>query len=149
MDSAVERLPLPDHGGQRFQIVFPTDLAQVGEAVEAVVDCCRTAGVMSSRLRFRLRTVTAEALANAIRYGNRNDPARVVSVEINVGAEAITLGVTDEGNGFDPDGVPQPAGQEQHHEWTSGRGLFLIRHLTDQVTFNERGNTIWMTLTRP
>ncbi len=148
MTFAVERLPLPDHGRQRFKIVIPTDLAQIGEAVEAVVDCCRAAGVLSPRLHFRLRTVMAEALANAIRYGNDNDPARNVMVEIDVDADAVRLGVTDEGRGFNPDCVPEPCSEQHHHEWTSGRGLFLIRNLAESVTFNERGNTIWMTLTR-
>lgn len=147
MGFAVQRLPLPEHGRQRFQLTIPTDLSQVGDAVEAVVDCCRAAGALSSRLRFRLRTVTAEALANAIRYGNRNDPARWVTVEIEVDENEITLAVTDEGRGFDPRSIAAPC-DDDHHEITSGRGLFMIRHLAEQVTFNERGNTIWMTLTR-
>lgn len=147
MGYPVRRLPLPGHGGQRFQLRVPTDLSQVGEAVEAIVDCCRAGGALSPRLRFRLRTVTAEALANAMSYGNRNDPARWVTVEIEVDENEITLAVTDEGLGFEPDRVP-PLRDSDHHEVTSGRGLFMIRHLAEQVTFNERGNTIWMTLTR-
>jgi anti-sigma regulatory factor (Ser/Thr protein kinase) len=43
--------------------------------------------------------------------------------------------------------VPELADHECH-EATRGRGLFMIRRLAERVTFNERGNTIWMTLHR-
>ena len=73
MGFAAHRLPASGPGAQHFQLVLPTDLAQVGDAVEAVVECCKTGGTLSSRLRFRLRTIAAEAIANAMCYGNGND----------------------------------------------------------------------------
>lgn len=147
MGFAVRHLPAPDHGRQRFQLTVPTDLSLVGEAVEAVVDCCRGQGALSSRLRFRLRTVTAEALANAMSYGNGNDATRRVTVDIELDDERIVLAVSDEGGGFDPETVAELR-DDEHHDATGGRGLFMIRRLAEQVSFNARGNTIWMTLTR-
>ena len=55
---------------------------------------------------------------------------------------------TDEGPGFDPTAVPEPIRPEQLDE-ANGRGLYLIRKLVDSVEFNERGNSICMTLRRP
>jgi serine/threonine-protein kinase RsbW len=115
--------------------------------VEAVVECCRVHGALAARLRFRLRTVAAEAIANAMTYGNAMDPGRRVTVELEVAEQQIVLAVSDEGVGFDPAGVPELADHECH-EALRGRGLFMIRRLAERVTFNERGNTIWMTLPR-
>lgn len=150
MGFAARRLPEAPAGAARFQLELPTDLGQVGDAVEAVVDCCRVHGPLNGRVRFRLRTVAAEAIANAMCYGNRNDPARQVIVEVEVRLEQIVLAVTDEGDGFDPSRVRDMADftDGECHEATGGRGLFMIRRLAEQVVFNDRGNSIWMTLPR-
>jgi len=87
----------------------------------------------------------AEALSNAILRGNREDPSKQVWVLAELYPEVVRIAVRDEGDGFDPDG--EPIGPEPP-EAESGRGLFIIRNLADRVEFNERGNTIWMTLPR-
>jgi anti-sigma regulatory factor (Ser/Thr protein kinase) len=147
MGLAARRVPTSDVGALHFQLILPTDLSLVGEAVEAIVECCRAGGAMPSRAKFRVRTVAAEALANAMTYGNANDVSRRVTVDVELVAEQIVLGVTDEGAGFDPGGVPELEDHECH-EATRGRGLFMIRRLSERVTFNAQGNTIWMTLPR-
>lgn len=150
MGFAARRLPTSSLEAALFQLELPTDLAQVGEAVEAVVDCCRVHGPLDGRARFRVRTVAAEAIVNAMCYGNRNDPSRQVIVDVEVRRDAIVLSVTDEGDGFDPADIRDMADftDTECHEATRGRGLFMIRRLAAQVAFNERGNTIWMTLPR-
>jgi serine/threonine-protein kinase RsbW len=147
MAIAARRLHSTRPGLVAYQLVLPTDLAQVGHAVEAVVSCCSGPGPLSSRTRFRLRTVAAEAIANAMTYGNGNDPDRQVTVEVELADGVIRVAVTDEGRGFDP-ALVRELSEPEHHDATSGRGLFMIRRLADRVEFNERGNTIWMTLPR-
>ncbi len=97
--------------------------------------------------RFRLCTVVAEAVANAMLYGNDGDPSRRVVIEIVVATDRLVIAVSDEGDGFDHQVVPQPI-DEESIDATRGRGLFMIRRLADHVAFNDRGNTIWMTLLR-
>src|SRR2546425_12889410 len=97
------------------------------------------------RIRFNFRTAFAEALANAIAYGNHRDPGRFVRVRVEVARDAVRLHVTDEGNGFDPTGVPDPTLPERL-EREAGRGLFVLKSLVDQVAFNEKGNSVCLTL---
>ncbi len=148
MQFGAERLPAQRPGDAHYRLVLPTDLARVGDAVEAVVACCDAAGPLTSRDRFRLRTITAEAVANAMRYGNGEQRQRQVIVELRCDPAQIVVTVSDEGRGFDPAAVRDLLTEADCHEATGGRGLFLIRHLAEQVSFNRDGNTIWVTLIR-
>jgi serine/threonine-protein kinase RsbW len=96
-------------------------------------------------VQFNLRTVVAEALANAITYGNREDPTKQVVVRVDARPEAIRVTVIDAGDGFDPSGVPDPTTPDAL-EREVGRGLFVIRHLVDAVDFNAKGNAVCLTL---
>lgn len=130
-----------------FELLLPSEIRRVGEVVEAVLQGCAARNALDPTTQFRLCTVVAEAVANAIAYGNRHDPARRVLVQVESHPECIRVGVSDEGEGFDPSAVPEPTDADCH-EATRGRGLFMIRHLSGDVSFNARGNTIWMTLPR-
>lgn len=148
MPIAAQRLPDRPSGDAHYRLVLPTDLELLAEAIELLLACCQAHGAIASGDGFRLRTVAAEAIANAMLYGNRNDPDLAVTVELQVLADRIILAVSDEGDGFDPASVPILVTEEACHEATRGRGLFMMRHLAEQVLFNERGNAIWVTLTR-
>jgi serine/threonine-protein kinase RsbW len=126
----------------------PSDLALVGAAVDLIAGQCHCGPLSRRRVQFNLRTALAEVLANAIRYGNALDPAKVVRIRVAVTADAVELRVSDEGGGFDPTRQPDPTTPE-NLEREDGRGLFVIRHLVDQVTFNERGNAVCLTLRAP
>jgi serine/threonine-protein kinase RsbW len=84
-------------------------------------------------------------LANAIAYGNNHDPAKMVRVEIALGREGVRIEVADEGAGFDPARVPDPTAPE-FLDREDGRGLYVLRHLVDEVAFNEQGNTVCLVL---
>ena len=93
--------------------------------------------------RFTIPLAVDEALLNAIEHGNRNDPDKKVRVTCRITEEWVEISVEDEGEGFDPDSIPDPTTPEQMTA-TRGRGLFLIRHYMDEVRFNEKGNKITM-----
>ena len=125
----------------------PADVRCIEEAVELMARHCFTGREPSPRTRFRFRVLLAEALTNGILFGSSGDPNRYVTVAAELSDEAIRLEVTDDGPGFDPAEIPDPTTPDAL-ERPIGRGLFLIRTLADTVTFNEQGNTIWMTLPR-
>ena len=145
----VRRSTAPDGAfGTLVTVRLPSEVECIEEAVELVTRHCLAGQDAAARTRFRLQVVLSEALSNAIVRGNREDRAKWVDVRAELGPDVIRLEVTDEGPGFDPSAVPEPIRAEQLDE-ANGRGLFLIRKLVDAVEFNERGNSICMTLRRP
>jgi anti-sigma regulatory factor (Ser/Thr protein kinase) len=141
----VVRRPARVGGEVGLSLAVPSDLALVGDAVELVTRHCDVGVLSPRRLQFNLRTALAEALANAIRYGNRHDRTKLVRVEIECGRDAVRIVVADDGAGFDPSEVPDPTTPENVAR-EDGRGLFVLRHLVDQIEFNAQGNSVCLVL---
>jgi serine/threonine-protein kinase RsbW len=128
-----------------FVLQLPSDLRYLEAAVTYLVERCRGVSFDGSRLNLNLRVGVTEAVANAVLYGNESDPAKIVRVEVSLDPSRVVLRVRDEGRGFDPASVPDPTLPE-NLERPGGRGLFLIRHLMDEVEYNERGNEVRLVL---
>ena len=84
-----------------------------------------------------------EAVNNAINHGNRRDENKRVEVNFEKEGDTLVVTVTDEGTGFRPELIPDPTTPE-NIEKISGRGVFLIRRLSDGIEFNEAGNSVKM-----
>jgi serine/threonine-protein kinase RsbW len=128
-----------------MKLDVPSDLGMVGDAVELVATHLPPGTLSPRRISFNLRTALAEALGNAIRYGNGEDPDRIVRVYVELGRDFVRIHVNDDGHGFDSSRVPDPT-HPDNLEREYGRGLFVMRHLVDDVAFNEKGNGICLTL---
>jgi serine/threonine-protein kinase RsbW len=128
-----------------MKLDVPSDLGMVGDAVELVATHLPPGTLSPRRISFNLRTALAEALGNAIRYGTGEDPDRVVRVHVELGRDFVRIYVVDDGHGYDPSRLPDPT-HPDNLEREYGRGLFVIRHLVDDVAFNEKGNGICLTL---
>jgi anti-sigma regulatory factor (Ser/Thr protein kinase) len=128
-----------------MRLDVPSDLGVIGDAVELVASRLPAGTLSPRRLNFNFRTVLAEALGNAIRYGTGEDPSRVVRVRVELGTDAVRIHISDDGRGFDRTHLPDPT-RPENLEREDGRGLFVIRHLVDDVAFNAKGNGICLTL---
>lgn len=125
----------------------PSDIHAIEGTVAALVERCRAAAFDGPRLTLNFRVGVTEALANAMLYGNHSDAQVPVRVEVVIDPSRVVVRVTDQGNGFNPDRIPDPT-LDCNLERTGGRGLFLIRKLMDEVHFNERGNQVQLVLRR-
>jgi len=134
-----------DVASSSMSLDVPSDLGMVGDAVELVANHLPPGTLSPRRISFNLRTALAEALGNAIRYGNGEDPERVVRVYVELRRDFVRIHIDDDGQGFDPSRLPDPT-HPDNLEREYGRGLFVIRHLVDDVAFNEKGNGICLTL---
>jgi serine/threonine-protein kinase RsbW len=85
-----------------------------------------------------------EALVNAVKHGHKDDVSRRIEVNLRTDSRRnLVFTVTDKGDGFDPEGVPDPLAEENLVRG-SGRGVFYIRNFTDEVSFSfpKRGGTV-------
>jgi serine/threonine-protein kinase RsbW len=86
--------------------------------------------------------VVREAMANAIWHGNGRRSGSRVFFRCYGGPKAgILIAVRDEGDGFDPDAVPDPRTADRMH-LERGRGLFLMRALMDVVRYRRGGREV-------
>ena len=90
-----------------------------------------------------VETAVREALANAVIHGNRQDPHKSVYVNIVCKDGEISITVRDEGRGFDASAVADPTAQEKL-KLNHGRGIYLMRALMDEVSFDRNGTVVRM-----
>lgn len=102
---------------------------------------------LSDSQEHNLLVATSEAINNAISHGNKNDPAKSVTLDIDFLEDEVVVTVEDEGGGFNPDALPDPLAPENLLK-PSGRGIHIMKSLMDKVdfTFTKNGTRITMRL---
>ena len=84
-----------------------------------------------------------EAVNNAIIHGNKQDESKTVEVRTSAKNGRLAISVKDEGKGFDYTQVPDPTTSERLCE-CGGRGVFLMRQLSDRCKFQDNGRLVEM-----
>ncbi len=83
-----------------------------------------------------------EAVTNAIIHGNKSNDSKMVIVSVDTPKKnSLVFTIEDEGFGFTPEDVPDPTSPE-NIEKPHGRGIFLMKHLSDNVRFNNNGSSV-------
>ena len=124
-------------------IKIPSDIGEIRKVSCRIIEDVGPREKIESKV-FDIRLCTEEAVRNAIVHGNKNDPAKSVTVAYWVDGGNLHIEVSDEGSGFDYRNLPNPTANENIMK-NSGRGVYLIRRLMNKVEFNETGNVIRMT----
>lgn len=82
-----------------------------------------------------------EAVNNAITHGNHLDPNKKVTLNVESSTKIMEFVVEDEGDGFDVNTIPDPTLPE-NLEKLRGRGIFLMKNLADDISFENNGTKI-------
>jgi serine/threonine-protein kinase RsbW len=90
---------------------------------------------------FGVHLAIEEALINAIRHGNREDPRKRVAVHCRLADDRVKVEIADEGPGFEPSQVPDPT-DANHLSLPVGRGLLLMRAFMSRVTYEDEGRKV-------
>ena len=123
-------------------LTLPSDPQQVAKVEPFVHDVATRYNVSPDKQGDILVSLT-EAVTNAILHGNRSDQRKHVSISFERQQDSLSVSVSDEGPGFDPCQVPDPTCPELL-ECCGGRGLHLMRHLSDECRFSRGGSTVEM-----
>jgi serine/threonine-protein kinase RsbW len=101
---------------------------------------------------FDVSVAVRESVVNAIKHGNKNDQSKRVVVEFStVPSDQMTVRVQDQGEGFDPEDVPDPLSPENLMKG-SGRGILFMRNYMDDVSIarvTDGGMQVWMVKKAP
>ena len=125
----------------RLRRHFPSTRQGLNQAVESVIGLARRCGC-AGEYEADLEIAVREALANAMIHGNAfQDSKRIFLRCYGAPTDSLLILVRDEGNGFDPDEVPDPRTADRIH-LQHGRGLLLMRTLMDYVEFRRQGREV-------
>jgi len=124
------------------RIIIESDLGNIKHAVGQVRNILEQVGADESDI-FDIRLCLEEALINAIKYGNKFNKTEKVQIDFNYKDAKVTLSVKDNGGGFDLSAIPDCTSDENILKG-SGRGIFLIQHLMDELKSNKQGNRLIM-----
>jgi serine/threonine-protein kinase RsbW len=94
-------------------------------------------------------TALTEAVDNAIRHGNKNDPAKSVRIIFESSPDGLSFTVKDEGDGFNFNEISDPTAMNEDGSFPEAKGIYKIRSLADKVSFSDDGRAIETTFYVP
>ena len=99
---------------------------------------------MRSEVYGNVLIATMEAANNAILHGNKLNAKKDVNIAFKWTDVKLVLEVTDQGKGFNFSNIPDPTAPG-NIEKVNGRGVFLMEHLSDEISFQENGRKVNLT----
>jgi serine/threonine-protein kinase RsbW len=122
---------------------MPSDIKAISPLIDRLVRLIEESHCVVGE-EFSVELALREALNNAVVHGNRLDPAKLVQVRCRCEiGEGVSIVIKDQGDGFDPDAVPDPLAAE-NLEAEHGRGMLLMKFWMDEVFFECGGTEIHM-----
>ncbi|MGE0078389.1 MAG: ATP-binding protein [Bacteroidales bacterium] len=109
--------------------------------VEKIIDEISEINSIHSDLYGKILIATIEGVNNAMVHGNKLDSTKRVFVDFIVVDNRLTISIEDEGFGFDYNSIPDPT-MPENIENISGRGVFLMKKLTDDILYNDKGTKV-------
>jgi serine/threonine-protein kinase RsbW len=109
--------------------------------VEKLVDQVCTDYKVNEDFYGNILIAVTEAVNNAIIHGNKQNPEKTFSVVFNPGENQLVFSVSDQGEGFDFNNLPDPTDPE-NLEKPNGRGVFLMKNLADKIEFEDNGRKV-------
>ena len=131
---------MTDNFDEYFEVKIPSETTRGQEIQEQIIGLMETFA-FSERDIFGTRLALEEGIINAIKHGNRMDPAKEVHIRCGISSEKVLVIITDEGPGFNPEDVPDPTADE-NLERPCGRGIMLMRAFMDRIEYTNSGNTL-------
>jgi serine/threonine-protein kinase RsbW len=127
----------------QFDLSFTSQPENI-KLVEAFIDQTRAKFDITDDVYGNIMIAVTEAVNNAILHGNNANPTKQVQVRLEMDDTQAHFSIMDEGDGFDHTTLPDPTSPE-FVDLPGGRGIFLIRHLADEVKFDKDGTDVRIT----
>ena len=109
--------------------------------IESFIDNAKEKYQIDDDIYGNIMIAVTESVNNAIRHGNALQSSKNVTIFLNLEQDIITFTIQDQGAGFDYQNLPDPTSPENLDK-PGGRGIFLMRHLADEVKFKDEGRLV-------
>ena len=129
------------------EVSFNSSMDVAHSLVDEIMGQLENAG-WGMKETFAANMAFEEALINAVQHGNHSDPDKQVHFICRLNDRLIYARIEDEGDGFDPNAVPDPT-EDDNLLMSSGRGVLLIRRFTSRSKWNEVGNILQFEIDKP
>ncbi len=123
-----------------IKIVIPSITENI-RIIESFIDNAKEKFNLNDDIYGNIMIAVTESVNNAIMHGNKNDKTKNVTLSLSLNENVINFMIKDEGVGFDYQTLPDPTSPENLDK-PSGRGIFLMKHLSDEVNFNNNGSMV-------
>jgi len=117
----------------------PNQIRHIEKYVRVLMNSCK----FSQQVYDNILISLTEAVNNAIIHGNKQDETKFVRVMCEEKSREVVIKISDEGVGFNPHQVPDPT-LPQNLECCGGRGVFIMKQLSDKINFLDSGRTVVM-----
>ena len=116
--------------------------------VESFIDNAQKKYNFNDDIYGNIMIAVTESVNNAIVHGNGSDKNKNVSLSLRLTDNSLTFTVEDQGSGFDYNNLDDPTAPE-NLEKIGGRGIFLMKHLSDEVAFQNDGKKVELSFYLP
>ena len=127
----------------QLKIQIPSLIENI-RVVESFIDNSKEKFNIEDDIYGNIMVAVTESVNNAIRHGNKFDKDKNVLLSLFVEDDRLRFEVEDEGRGFDYNSLSDPTAPE-NIENPGGRGIFLMRNLSDEVEFSNDGRKVELT----
>jgi serine/threonine-protein kinase RsbW len=116
------------------ELAFPSRIEAIEDAAAAAAEFTSRSGI-GPDAAYGIDMAVREAVTNAVLHGNQQDESKIVEVQFKNGEAGVEISVRDQGEGFNPSGVPDPT-DPQNLMKTSGRGILFMRTFMDEIEWS-------------
>ncbi len=109
--------------------------------IESFIDNAKEKFSLDDDIYGNIMIAVTEAVNNAIKHGNSGNRSKNVYLSLSLEDSLIKFVIKDEGTGFNYESLPDPTAPE-NIEKPGGRGIFLMKHLSDEVEFKDNGRVV-------
>lgn len=120
-----------------IKISIPSLIENI-KIIESFIDNAREKFHINDDIYGNIMISVTECVTNAIIHGNKLDSSKAVDLELNFEEDELKFSISDEGPGFDYENLQDPTSPD-NLEKTGGRGIFIMKHLADDVKFENEG----------
>lgn len=119
---------------ERINLSFPADKKYLSMVGTVVLEICNHVPGLPPSSAYNIQLAVDEAVVNVISHAYKDDPSGVVELTLEIWLKKLAIRIRDWGLSFDPSAVPEP---DLNRPQERGYGVYLIRTLMDQVTYEE------------